>query len=217
MSLDWVSRKAAIKSAIASALQLNTTTATQLANGSFAHTNEVEWENHRTGFRMTGSVWVDLRLGAVVVVDDDEVRRNTYGDTTVEGTRLLNTYGGRRRFTVTVMVSTDNQEQRDAVGTISAKLRTRIWREDIQAILEAERIGTIRVLSTVNADYAGDGVMYSSAITDIQFSTVEFEGPDVDDVTLTGDFIARVEVIGDDIDPGDHEPVIDVEITTVPV
>lgn len=215
MSLDWVSRKAAIKSAVAQALQLNQTGATQLANGSFAPTNEVAWENERLGFRMTNKVWVDLRLGAVEVLDDDEIRYNTYGDGTVEGTQLLPTYGGRRRFTVTVMISTDNQELRDAVGTLGAKLRTRIWRSEIQDILSAQYIGTIGVLATTNADYAGDGVMYSSALVDLAFNTVEFELPDPE--TDTGDFIARVQGQGDDLDPGDYEPQIDVSIDTIEV
>ncbi len=136
----------------------------------------VQFEGQRENNRWTKGIWCDLRLGRVRVVGRDETRQN-YDETTDE---LLNSYGGQRSFTLMVIVSSDDQEDEDAVGTATARLRARIRRPEAQELLAAADIGFAAIYDTINVDYADDGAMVSSSMTELRLNTVE------DDTDLPG-------------------------------
>jgi hypothetical protein len=186
----WKAKKAALKLAITTALKLGKVRTKKLANGTFLPANEVAWENERSASRANGHVWVDLRLGSVVAAAQDETRYE-YEEST---DRLLATYGGARRFTVMVIIATDDQEDAEAVGELAGRLRTRIVRPDILEPLLAVNVGFVEVAAALNADYAEDGRMVSAAMLELRWETTEADEPDEDS---SGDWVKLVDMEGD--------------------
>lgn len=158
----------------------------------------VAWEGQRQASRWTKGVWVDLRLGFVRVLGRDETRQ-VQDDGTDE---ILNSYGGQRSFTLMLIVSSDDQEDQDAIGTATARLRTRIRRPETRDMLAEVDIGLADIMSTINVDYVDDGAQVSSSMTELRFNTVE------DDTDLPGsgqDWIREVE--GSGVEDEDLESV----------
>lgn len=165
----------------------------------------VQFEGQREMARWTKGVWCDLRLGSVRVVGRDETRQN-YDSGSDE---LLNSYGGQRSFTLMVIVSSDDQEDADAIGTATQRLRARIRRPEAQDMLAAVDIGFAAIQPTLNVDYVDDGAQVSSSMTELFLNTVESD----DDVSGSpGDWIREVQ--GDGATDSD---VDDVEIQAGPI
>lgn len=194
---SWKDKREAIRQAIIVALDLKREPAVELAGGGTNIDFLVQWQGRREAARWTGGVWCDLRLGTVIPVGRDETRR-FYNE---DDDALRPTYGGQRSFTVMVIVASDDQEDEDAVGTAGSRLRTRIRREEVKAILAAVDVSLAEILSTSNFDFQDDGVQYSQSMTELQFNTTEED----EDTTGTGDWIREVEGSGDS--PGDLEDV----------
>lgn len=190
---SWKQKKAALKAAIAKALKLDVVDPlVELADGTFqgAASEAVQWENERFASRPTRGVWADLRLGSIVPIDQGETIYNYDEDTD----QLLPTYGGYRRFTVMVIIGTENQEDFEAVGEVAGRLRTRILRPDIHASLIAVDIGYTSTGATMNVDFMDEGVMYSQSMTELTFETNEVDEPESGDV---GHYIGYTEVTGE--------------------
>ncbi len=211
MAISWKTKKAALRAAIAKALKLDRAdTAVELADGTFKNTKleAVQWENEPAASRGTQDVWVDLRLGSVVPISQDEVRYDFDADTD----RLLPTYGGHRRFSVTVIIGTDSQVDYEAVGDIASRLRTRLRRPDVLAGLWEADIGFSYFGQTINADYMDEGRMYSQSITELFFETNEVDEPEEDD---TGDYVAAVEGLGyAEYETGDEHRAVPIDVDT---
>ncbi len=189
MAYTWKQKKAVIREVLATALKLDVVdTSVELADGTFKNQGApgIQWENERWASRPTNEVWCDLRLGNIIPLSTDEVRY----DFDEDGDRLLPTYGGPRRFSVMVIVATDDQENYEAVGEISGRLRTRLVRDELLERLVAVDVGFERVGQTLNVDYMDEGVMYSQAMTEVWFQTNEQDEPEA---TTSGDYIAYVD------------------------
>jgi hypothetical protein len=212
-AITWKQKKAALRAMVAMVLKLDRPdSSVVLADGTFENTDSeaVQWENERGASRSTKGVWADLRLGVIVPISQDETRYEYDPDTDLN----LPTYGGFRRFSVMVIIATDDQEDYEAVGEVAGRLRTRIHRPEALALLEAANIGYTSLGQTMNVDYPGDdGVMYSQSMTEIMFETSEADEPEADQ---DGSYIG--EVLGDgDLYVGvDGEP-INAEISAGPV
>src|SRR5262245_8272442 len=126
MAHSWKEKREAIRQAVIYALGLNVPDAD---GGSQDYL--VMWEGRREANRWTRGMWCDLRLGAVRVLGRDEMRL-VYDAATDS---LQPTYGGQRAITVTVVISSDDQEDVDAVGTAGRFLRTRMERDEVREIL----------------------------------------------------------------------------------
>jgi hypothetical protein len=208
----WREKRDAMLGAIARAMALDVAGSEVLADGSmgggFGGGGSVAFENERLGARMVGGVWVDLRIGNVRSIGQDETRRDFVDGVTVPDSGLTVRRGGPRDFTLTVMIGSDDQLDAGAVGHLAGLLRTRIRRSDVLEILAGADIGLARVLNTINNDYLdADGRMVSFSMTEIRLHTIE-EDVDtfVDGDTVGGDgYVATV--------LGDGEPDIeDIEL-----
>lgn len=196
----WKAKREALRQTIIYCLGLSTLD----ENGS-SKQYLVQFEGQREMARWTKGIWCDLRLGMVRVVGRDETRQ-VQADGVDE---ILNSYGGQRSFTLMVVVSSDDQEDQDAIGTATTRLRTRIRRPEVQDMLAAVDIGFSAILSTINVDYEDDGAQVSSSMTELRLNTVE------DDTDLPGsgmDWIAEVQGDGET-----DSDVDDVEIQAGPV
>lgn len=182
--MAWSTVQEAVRDAIAGALELPDYT-----GGRGTPVSRVEWENRSShqSYQRAGA-WASLRLGNVVAKGHDETRYEVITGATPALTRKVPTVGGYRLFTVTVRIGNDSQEPADsAVSTLAGKLRTRIRRADIRAILQAGNVAIVRIEPTIEADYLdADGRMVSQSFTDIRFATTEQDT----DSDSDGDFIA---------------------------
>jgi hypothetical protein len=185
---SWKQKRAALQQAITYALNLPTTSAVQLADGTTDLPNSVEWEGKREANRWTDGVWCDLRLGVVVPIGRDERRYTYVAGVDAPSSTLRPTYGGNRSFNVMIIVGSDDQEDADAIGTAASFLRTRIRRQEVIDILGAVDIGLAEIRQTLNVDYVDEGRQYSQSMTEIRFNTVE----DDEDTDGAGDFINEV-------------------------
>lgn len=180
MAFTWKQKKATLRAVFATALKLDRVNNTvELADGTFegADSEAIQWENERENSRATRGIWCDLRLGQVIPIGEDETRFNYDEDTD----RLLPTYGGPRRFSVMVILGTDDQGDYEAVGEVAGRLRTRIMREELQEQLVATDIGFTRIGQTLNVDYEDEGRMYSQSMTELFFETNEQDEPEADE------------------------------------
>lgn len=212
-AITWKQKKAALRAVIAKVLKLDRPNASVLlADGTFEGTDSeaVQWENERGNSRHTRGVWADLRLGVIVPISQDETRYEYDPDTDLN----LPTYGGHRRFSLMVIVATDDQEDYEAVGEVAGRMRTRIMRPEVLDMLNAANLGLTSVGQTLNVDYQGeDGVMYSQSMTEIVFETSEADEPEADQ---DGSYVGQV--LGDgDLHVGVDGDPINAEISAGPV
>lgn len=182
--MDWTNVQEATRLAIAKALEMPDYTG---ADGTTS-IHRVEWSEYRLD-SMCGpeedSAIADLDLGVITSEGtDEELIEFNEGDTPEESYIAI-AVGGPRDFTVTVKVFVPSQSPgKAAVGTAGSGLRARMRREDVHAILEAAKIGLIRIQPTIKADFpTANGVQLSCSVTEIQFRTVEY---DVDESTGNG-------------------------------
>lgn len=188
MAFTWQQKKATLRAVFAAALKLDVPdNTTLLADGTFlnADSEAIQWENERGDSRITNGIWCDLRLGSVVSIGEDEIRRSYDSGTD----RLLPTYGGPRRFSVMVIVASDDQESTEAIGEVAGRLRTRLMREELlQQLMDCD-LGFTKLGATMNIDYQDDGRMYSQSMTEVWFETNEQDEPTSSD---SGDYVKEV-------------------------
>jgi hypothetical protein len=160
-----------------------------------------DWEGQPTASRwgQAAGPTVDLRMGEVIGLHQDERRVEFISGATPALSYLKPTYTGTRLFTVRVSVDSDSQlDDADAVGPYTGALRTRMRRDDVAAILQAAGVAIVTIGNTINADFLNeDGRQQSRAVTDIRFGTTESDT----DADPTGDYIQNVagqgELVGD--------------------
>jgi len=192
--MTWATKQEAIRLAVARCLRLPDVLA---ADGSQTHV--VEWFNRRTAHRWVDGPWADLELGAIVARGQDESRH--VGEDPADGTQLMS-YGGYRLLTVTVAINSFSQEPgEDAVAELASRLRTRLRRPDVLAILQAEDVALVAVEGTLAADYEDDGRIISASFTDLRLATVELDT----DVAIgsggdggSGQYVSRASGTGED-------------------
>jgi hypothetical protein len=161
--------------AVALALQLED--ATDLA-GDEGH--RVEWESRSSAMRMVGSTFADLRFmspnGAGAT---DEIRY----EMNVAETALVPTYGGPRMFNVQVLCSSDSQEpDADSVGLMGGRLRTRMRRPNVLALLQDAGVALVSIGPTFDVSYSNqEGRDFSASSTEVRFACVESDTDATDD------------------------------------
>lgn len=169
--MSWATVQEAVRDWVAGALELE-----DFTGGRGTPVPRVEWENRSSAQRyQRGGPWVDLRISNVVGKGQDETRYEFLDNADPTLARNVPTYGGYRLFTVTVKIGSDSQEPVDsAVSTLAGKLRTRLRRRDILAVLQAANAALVTIGPTIDVDYVDhDGRMMSYAITDIRLATTE--------------------------------------------
>jgi hypothetical protein len=186
--MGWAETQEAMRAAIALALLLPD----ELGGDGATYNHTVEWSNRYRAARWTPGPWADLRLGAVVARGHDEAR------TVAEDAdgRQVKSYGGYRLVTVSVSVGSFSQEGgSESVGAIASRLRTRLRRPEVRAILAAEGIALVRLFDTVEADFEADNRAVSYAVTDIRFAITELDTDEPD--AGSEDIITRVVAEGE--------------------
>lgn len=188
--MTWETQTEAIRLALASALRLPDVLG---STGRYKHV--VEWENRRTAHRVVRDAWADLRLTSVAPVGTDEIRYSLVDSPLPSLATYRPCYVGWRIATVGVLVASTSQEHSDAAPSeLAGRLRTRLRRPDILAVLQAEKVGLATVGPTVIADYLdGEQRWVSAAIVDVRFVLAVAD----EDPTDPGDFIASVEGQGE--------------------
>jgi hypothetical protein len=83
----------------------------------------------------------------------------------------------------------------ESVGAIASRLRTRLRRPEVRAILAAEGIALVRLFDTVEADFEADNRAVSYAVTDIRFAITELDTDEPD--AGSEDIITRVVAEGE--------------------
>lgn len=172
--MSWATVREATRLALAKALLLE-----DVVGLDAVVQRRVEWENRATAERVVGDTWCDLRFGVPSGIGTDEVRYCMSPD----NLRLVPTYGGLRRFTVQVLLSSYSQEpDADAVGFLAGRMRTRLRRNDVLDVLREGSVALIRIHPTINVDYQNqEARMVSASSTDIVFSCFESDtDPDED-------------------------------------
>ena len=142
--------------------------------------HRVEWESRSSAQRMVGSTFADLRFsspngsGAT-----DEIRY----EMNVGLTALVPTYGGPRMFNVQVLCGSDSQEpDADSVGLMGGRLRTRMRRPDVLALLRAEGVALVSIGPTFDVSFTNqEGRDMSASSTEIRFACVESDTDATDD------------------------------------
>ncbi len=131
----------------------------------------VEWQNRAKASRIVSGAWGELRFYAPAGLGIDETR---YEMNEAE-TALVPTYCGLRTFNVQVLLQASSQEPTaDAVGVLAGRLRTRIRRAEILAVLQAAGVSMIGVGPTLEVDYTdANGREVSASSTEMYFSCVE--------------------------------------------
>lgn len=139
----------------------------------------VEWENRSTASRMTGTTTADLRFLSPSGIGMDETRY----DLNVAETQLVPTYGGQRLFSVQVLCQSDSQEpDADSVGLMGGRLRTRMRRADVLALLQAGGVAFVGVSPTFDISFQNqEGRMMSASSTEIRFACIETDTDATDD------------------------------------
>jgi hypothetical protein len=186
--VTWATTKEACRLAIAAALDLDDYTG---ADGAVGGIHKVEWANKQKAVRYLNndSAWADLRMGAIVAQGTDEIRYEYVAGATAALSRNVPTYAGRRLFSVQVLIGVESQEDaEEAVGTLAGRLRTRLRRVEILAILQDAGVALRSIGPTVDADYRNrDGHWVSASITEIFLARTE-QDTDEDNA---GDFITE--------------------------
>lgn len=178
--MSWIDVKEAVRTAVATALQLTDATG---ADGTTL-VPLVTWENQRSAHRFSSGVLVDLRLGNVQGHGRDETRYELVTGATPALTDYIPTYGGYRTFSVWVRVYSDNQEGTDAVAVLGGRLRTRLRRPEARAILAADEVAIVTIGNTFDTDYRDqNGRMMSASLTELRLATVEQDTDAADEAT----------------------------------
>lgn len=188
---DWGAQQEAIRQAISLAMKLPD----RATIGARRAHRTVVWYGEETADRWTqGEPSVELRLLSVAPRGQVESR-------TVAG---LVAFGRLEHMTVGVAVDVDCQTPgRSAPGQIAGRLRTRLQRDDVRALLEAADVALVSVGNTTEIDYEDDGRLISAARTDIVFSHAAW-----DEDTLT----EQIEHVQGSGDPDIETVVLDVQV-----
>lgn len=204
----------AVRDAIAKAVQLEDFVGADDTN----ECHPTEWL-HNLGSNRVVSVdngWCDIELGTVTTRNLDETRETFTPDPDEpddpELATNVPTVGGQREFNITVRVCRHSQEPgEEAVGFKGGKLRTRMRRADVLAILKAAGVAFVWAGSTFNGDYLDANRRWvSCSVTDMRFRCVE---TDTDDSEGSGDWVRSMEAEGtmEDLAGNETEVVVDTD------
>lgn len=208
MSVDWATKKQALRVAIARCLQLDEAGTTLLADGTYNNGFSVVFEHERTASAFAGDVYAHLKISSVNG-SGYETRGTVIDGGTPATSGTANVYGGPRTFVLTVKIVSNDQTDPEAVGTLGGMLVTRLRRPDVQETLYAADLALARVLLRRNDDFVTNSRWYSQCTVDLLMNTTE---EDISD-TVTPDLSGIILEVH-----GEGEPEIsDVDIDVGPV
>jgi hypothetical protein len=208
MSVDWATKKQALRVAVARCLRLDETGSVLLADGTYNNGFNVAFEHERTAGGVVGDIYAHLKISAVNG-SGYETRGEVIDGGTPATSGTANVYGGPRTFVLTVKIVSNDQTDPEAVGTLGGMLVTRLRRPDVQETLYAADMALARVLLRRNDDYMDKSRWYSQCTVDLLMNTTEEDISDTIDPDLSG-IILEVH--------GEGEPEIaDVDLDVGPV
>lgn len=209
MSVDWATKKQALRVAIARCLQLDEAGTTLLADGTYNNGFSVVFEHERTASAFAGDVYAHLKISSVNG-SGYETRGTVIDGGTPATSGTANVYGGPRTFVLTVKIVSSDQTDPDAVGTLGGMLVARIRRPEVQDVLYTADMALARVLLRRNDDFVANSRWYSQCTVDLLLNTTEEDisdtvVPDISGVILEvhGQGEPDVESVSLDVGPVD--------------
>ncbi len=192
---SWATEQEAIRLAVARAAKLPDRAT---IGGKRMH-RRVTWEGEDNADRWAqGGALIELRLGAITPIGKLEPRQDYDAGTDT----ITTAYGRYERFTVTCAIDIDNQDPAAAApGTVTGRLRTRLQRPDVLAILQAANVAYVGMGPTSVADYEDDGRVISAARVDIFFAHTAWDSDEEQDF-----YVAHLEAEGEFDSPPDADP-----------
>lgn len=177
--MDWATTQEAIRQAVI--------TATGIPDA------DVVWYGTSEGWRSFPRVDLITRIPEGVGVDED--RMDSEGEHTICGTR---------RFTLSVRIEADTGAPgAESVAHLAGRLRTRLRRAAVLALLQAAGVATERVDRTQEFEReTAEGRRVSLSVTDVLLSVAE---NDTDD-SNTDEWIESVDLTSDTLDDPDGDP-----------
>lgn len=206
--MDWSTIQAAIKSAVATALDLPDVGTYQ----------PIVWEDTSASSAWHAPAQARVRLK---LHEPDEIGTDgLYWEYDADEDKLLPVVAGPRTFFVSVKIRAHTQAPGSAsepVGVVAGKLRSRLKWPRVQAILDAAGLGLQIIRPTINASEPQDGRQVAMAIVDVVFNAVEndtdtaAEGGYFQKVALGGATDTDLEdiptkIVGVDIPPPGEDP-----------
>lgn len=136
----------------------------------------VDWADSETSQHMTEDVYARLVRRSVITIARDETRTEFVEGATVEDSYLTVLTGGHRAISMTVEVCSRSQASaRHAVSEYGGKLRTRIWRDDVQALFTEGNVSVVTVHPSIDASWWNVGRKESKSTTDLELLTTEWD------------------------------------------
>jgi len=185
--MTWSTVKEAVRLAIATAAGLTDTTGAD--DG--ATTQLTAWANKRTANRFLEPAprWIDLKASAVRAIGQDEVRYDTVTGATPALTTVTPAYCGYRVFSVMAHVGGASQEDTEDAFFLAGKIRLRLRRLDVLAVLQAAGVALVDIGQSLEVDYRNiNGRMKSAALIELTFAFTEYEV----DASSLGDYVATL-------------------------
>jgi hypothetical protein len=143
----------------------------------------IAWVNTSDAGTWQAFPYVEIKLRSVRRLGDDSEVYSVSEDA------LVTTMVGPREAIVEVRITSDNQDEAEAVGVVAERLRTRIQRASVLEILSNSGIGLGSLRPSVEADFRGEsGRMLSVSVTEVALNLIQV---DVDE-TASADFVEHV-------------------------
>jgi len=191
--MSWATIKEAVRTAIAAAAGVIDTTGAD--DG--ATTQHTAWANQRQANRFLAEAaprWIDLTASGVRGVGQDEVRYDVVEGLTPDLTTVTPSYCGYRVFNVTVHVGGASQDDTEDAFYLAGRIRTRIRRADVLAVLQAAGVALVDVGPSLEVDYRDiNGRMQSAAFVELRFAFTEY---DTDTVDASGHVASTSDAVG---------------------
>ena len=185
--MSWSTVKEAVRLAIATAAGLTDT----VGADDGATTQICAWANKRTANRFLEAAprWINLSATGVRGMGQDEIRYDTVIGATAALTTVTPVHCGYRLFSVMAHIGGASQEDTEDSFFLAGRMRLRMRRADILAILQAAGVAVVEVGQSLEVDYRNiNGRMQSAALVEIRFAFTEYEA----DVNSLGDYVATI-------------------------
>lgn len=120
---------------------------------------DATWRDRETGFRADRHV--KLRVLSRPRIGVDEIRHSDPDE--IDGSMVERVYGVRR-LTVQITVETQDQDIADSAHALAEDLRTGLERSDVEALLEADDLGSPRTTEPREIPYRDPSGRWRSAV-----------------------------------------------------
>ena len=181
--MTWATVKEAIRVAVGMTLSLP-----DFAGADGNPVAAVAWANQREAQRWAvDGKWADLTAVSVRGKGWDETRTETIAGVTPALDVIRPTYAGYRLVNVTVHIGGASQEDAEDAFFLGGKLRTRLRRPDVLAVLQAGGAAVVDIGGSLDVDYRDqNGRMQSCALVELRFAFVE---SDTDTTEASSEFV----------------------------